>query len=100
MDRLRDLAHIRSRDHSARPRPHVRDLLCHLHRSRDHDRAPALAAGEEEPSLHMSEAEIVAAILWLALTPYAGLAGGGLRRGGWGPPAGGPPAPRPPRRGG
>src|SRR3989449_10568257 len=92
MDPLRDLAPIRSRDHSARPRPHVRDLLCHLHRSRDHDRAPALAAGEEEPSLHMSEAEIVAAILWLALTAYAVLAGADFGGGVWDLLASGPRA--------
>src|SRR2546422_4733669 len=92
MDPLRDLAPIRSRDHSARPRPHVRDLLCHLHRSRDHDRAPALAAGEEEPSLHMSEAEIVAAILWLALTAYAVLVGADFGGGVWDLLASGPRA--------
>src|SRR3989442_11501652 len=92
MDRLRDLAHIGSHAHSARPRPHVGDFLCHLHRSRDHDGAPALAAGEEEPSLHMSEAEIVAAILWLALTAYAVLAGADFGGGVWDLLASGPRA--------
>src|SRR2546425_13338022 len=97
MDRLRDLAHIRSRDHSPRPRPHVRDLLRYLHRPCDHNRAFASASSAKEPRRTMSEPEIVAGILLLALTAYAVLAGAGLGGGGWGPLARGPPVPRPGR---
>src|SRR5207302_845759 len=83
MDRLRHPAHVRSRDHRAGARSHLPGLLRHLHRPRPHARAPARAAGEAESRRRMSEAEIVAGILWLALTAYAVLAGADVGGGVW-----------------
>src|SRR5712671_7720440 len=93
MDRLRGHAYVGGRDQRSCARSDFCDLHRDLRGTGDrHEPAAADAGGPHARRCVMSTAEVIAGILWLALTAYAVLAGADFGGGVWDLFASGPRA--------